>query len=71
MVPDFCKEREAAPCCWHAAKGQHMVSHHLDVMCCFCGEIKCIKLDEEPGHGLHIRRMIAPAQYQKALEESQ
>lgn len=69
-MPEACKGRGWQPCCYHAADGQHMVAHHLDVICCFCGTHKCVPLEDEPGHGANASRHLVPEEYKKAYVEA-
>jgi hypothetical protein len=62
-----CLKSKSGRHCWHASGMQHMVPAHLDVLCCWCDEVKCVSLEEEEGHGPHASRLTVPAEIKRDL----
>ena len=44
--------------CWHVSPYRHLVEHHVDEVCCRCGEARCRELDyfkpDYSGHGPYV-----------------
>lgn len=50
----------AKHCFCQSARIQHAVPNHLDLMCCWCGQTKCIQMTErqKKGHGPYARETV-------------
>lgn len=64
-----CEDSATGIHCWHANEEQHMMCC-LDALCCWCGARKCVRLEEEEGHGPHAARLRVPSEFRKAFMET-